>query len=204
MTVAAFLTIALIHLAAAISPGPSFVVSVRTAVSSGFATATALAFGFGLGALSWAFAAMAGLALVFELVPALFVTLKFVGAAFLIWIAYQMWRHAPEPIDMSGTEGKRMTTWQAIRYGFLTFASNPKPAVFFGAVFVGMVPVDTPLTWRIAILAAVFLNETLWYILVARLFSLTPARKVYLGLKTTIDRIFSGFLVLLGLKIAFD
>ena len=97
-----------------------------------------------------------------------------------------------------------MTTWQAIRYGFLTFASNPKPAVFFGAVFVGMVPVDTPLTWRIAILAAVFLNETLWYILVARLFSLAPARKVYLGLKTTIDRIFSGFLVLLGLKIAFD
>ena len=204
MTVAAFLTIALIHLAAAISPGPSFVVSVRTAVSSGFATATALAFGFGLGALLWAFAAMAGLALVFELVPALFVTLKFVGAAFLIWIAYQMWRHAPERMDMSGTEGKRMTTWQAIRYGFLTFASNPKPAVFFGAVFVGMVPVDTPLTWRIAILAAVFLNETLWYILVARLFSLAPARKVYLGLKTTIDRIFSGFLVLLGLKIAFD
>ena len=204
MTAAAFLSIVLIHLAAAISPGPSFVVAVRTAASDGFKVATALAFGFGLGAVLWAFAAMAGLALVFELVPALFTALKFVGAAFLLWIAYQMWRHASEPMEMTAKNGKTMSHWQAVRFGFLTFASNPKPAVFFGAVFVGLVPVDTPLTWRIAILVAVFLNETLWYILVARLFSLARARDIYLGLKTTIDRIFSGFLVLLGLKIAFD
>lgn len=204
MTVAAFVAIVLIHLAAAISPGPSFVVAVRTAVSSGFGTATALAFGFGLGAVLWAFAAMAGLALVFELVPALFTALKFVGAGFLMWIAFQMWRHASEPMEMTAKNGKTLSNWQAVRFGFLTFASNPKPAVFFGAVFVGLVPVDTPLTWRIAILVAVFLNETLWYILVARLFSLARARTIYLGLKTTIDRIFSGFLVLLGLKIAFD
>jgi threonine/homoserine/homoserine lactone efflux protein len=54
MTAAAFLSIVLIHLAAAISPGPSFVVAVRTAASDGFKVATALALGFGLGAILWA------------------------------------------------------------------------------------------------------------------------------------------------------
>ena len=36
MTAAAFLSIALIHLMAAISPGPSFAVAVRTAAAEGF------------------------------------------------------------------------------------------------------------------------------------------------------------------------
>ena len=76
MTVATILSIALIHLAAAMSPGPSFVVAARTAVSEGFGTAVALAIGFGLGAVLWAAAAMAGLALFFELVPQLFLALK--------------------------------------------------------------------------------------------------------------------------------
>ncbi len=202
MTVAAFLSIVLIHLAAAISPGPSFVVAIRTAASDGFKVATALAFGFGLGAILWAGAAMAGLALVFQLVPALFTGLKLIGALFLFWIAYQMWKHAPEPLPEPTEGAEPRSVWSAIRFGFLTFASNPKPAIFFGAVFVGLVPVDTPLPWRLAILLAVFVNETLWYIVVARVFSLPRARSAYLRLKAGVDRTFGGLLTLLGLKIA--
>ena len=98
MTLAAILSVWLIHLAAAISPGPSFVVSVRVAVAEGFATAVALAIGFGVGAVLWAGAAMAGLALLFEVFPALFTAMKLVGAVFLIFIAVMMWRHARDPI----------------------------------------------------------------------------------------------------------
>ena len=79
-------------------------VAVRTAASEGFATAVALAFGFGLGAVLWAFSAMAGLALLFELVPQLFTTLKIVGGAFLIVIAWMMWRHAPDPMPQAATD----------------------------------------------------------------------------------------------------
>jgi len=202
MTAAAFLSIVLIHLAAAISPGPSFVVAVRTAASDGFKVATALALGFGLGAILWATAAMAGLALLFEILPSLFIGLKLVGAAFLFWIAYNMWKHASEPLAEPTPGAAPRSAFSAMRYGFLTFASNPKPAVFFGAVFVGLVPHDTPLPWRLAILAAVFANETLWYIVVARVFSLPRARAAYLRLKAGVDRMFGGLLALLGLKIA--
>ncbi len=201
MTTAAFISIVLIHLAAAISPGPSFVVAVRTAASDGFRVASALALGFGLGAVLWAGAAMAGLAILFEIVPALFLGLKIVGALFLFWIAFQMWKHAKEPLPQN-TDTAPRSALSAIRYGFLTFASNPKPAIFFGAVFVGLVPHDTPLPWRLAILAAVFANETLWYIVVARVFSMPRARNAYLRLKAGVDRTFGGLLVLLGLKVA--
>ncbi|SEQ70734.1 Threonine/homoserine/homoserine lactone efflux protein [Loktanella sp. DSM 29012] len=202
MTFAAFASVVLIHLAAAISPGPSFVVALRVAASDGFRVACALALGFGLGALLWAGAAMAGLALVFELMPTLFLALKLVGAAFLFFIAVMMWRHARDPLPAPDSAARPRTAASAIRFGFLTFASNPKPAVFFGAVFVGLVPADTALAWKLAILAAVFANETLWYILVARLFSLPRPRAAYARAKTWIDRAIGGFLALLGLKIA--
>lgn len=202
MTLAAFVSVVLIHLAAAISPGPSFVVSLRVAAAEGFRVAAALALGFGLGALLWATAAMAGLALVFKLVPPLFLALKVVGAAFLLYLAVQMWRHARAPLPQDFASTAPRSAWSAIRFGFLTFASNPKPAVFFGAVFVNLVPAATPLGWKAALLLAVFANETLWYVIVARVFSLPRPRAAYARAKAWIDRGFGTLLALLGLKIA--
>jgi|TARA_R110000787_G_scaffold275529_2_gene384122 threonine/homoserine/homoserine lactone efflux protein len=202
MTLAAFVSIVLIHLAAAISPGPSFVVALRVAAAEGFRVAAALALGFGLGAVLWAGAAMAGLALVFSMLPALFLALKFVGAAFLIYLAVQMWHHAATPIPSPQIDTPPRSALAAVRFGFLTFASNPKAAIFFSAVFVNLVPTATPLGWKAAILLAVLLNETLWYLIVARVFSLPRPRAAYSRAKAWIDRGFGTLLALLGLKIA--
>lgn len=201
MTGAVFLSVVAIHLVAAMSPGPSFVVAVRTAASDGFGVACALAVGFGLGAVLWAMAAMAGLALVFEVMPQLFVALKLLGGAFLIYIAVMMWRHASAPLSISDQSVPR--SWQqAVRFGFLTFASNPKTAVFFGAVFVGLVPADVSWGWRAALLAAIFVNETGWYIIVARVFSLPRARAGYVQFKSHVDRMFGSLIAAFGVKIA--
>ncbi|WP_342075907.1 LysE family transporter [Yoonia sp. SS1-5] len=197
-----FLSIVGIHLVAAMSPGPSFVMSVRTAASDGFGVATALALGFGLGATIWAIAAMAGLAFLFELVPALFTTLKIAGGAFLLFIAAKMWRHADAPLAAPADGATPRSAGSAIRLGLITFAANPKTAVFFAAVFVGLLPPDIPLVWRIAIIGAVFANETLWYIAVARLFSLPRPRAAYTRFKSMIDRLFGGLIGLFGVKIA--
>ncbi len=201
MTLAAFASIVLIHLLAAISPGPSFVVAVRTAANDGFSTACGLAFGFGIGAVIWAVAAMAGLAVLFELVPVLFASLKIVGAAFLLFIAFMMWKHAKSPLE-NATSAHPKTIKGAIRFGLLTFVTNPKPAIFFGAVFVGLVPMDAPLAWRAAIIFAIFLNETIWYVVVARVFSLPRARAAYINAKVWIDRCFGTLIAAFGLKIA--
>jgi threonine/homoserine/homoserine lactone efflux protein len=201
MTTAAFISVVLIHLMAAISPGPSFVMALRTAASEGFRTAAALALGFGLGGVLWAAAAMAGLALLFEIVPLLFVGLKVIGGLFLVYIAVMMWRHAREPMTEGDMQAPR-SAGAAVRLGFLTFATNPKPAIFFGAVFVGLVPADTSLAMRGALIVAIFANETLWYLLVARVFSTARARSAYARMKTIVDRAFGGLIALFGVKIA--
>ncbi|SFA74636.1 Threonine/homoserine/homoserine lactone efflux protein [Poseidonocella pacifica] len=201
MTATAFWTVAYIHLVAAMSPGPSFVVSVRTAVSEGFPTAAALALGYGIGAVLWASVAMAGLALLFELVPGLFFALKLGGGAFLLFLGVTLWRQADAPLpDASDQTPKGPSA--AIWLGFATFVANPKTAVFFGAIFIGLVPESAPLPVLAALVTVIFLNETLWYIAVARLFSLPRARAVFIRAKPWLDRVFGTLLAAFGLKIA--
>jgi threonine/homoserine/homoserine lactone efflux protein len=202
MTPTLFLTVIALHVMAAISPGPSFVVSVRVAVSEGFRPALGVAFGFGLGASIWAGAALAGLAALFAVAPLALSVLKWLGAAFLLWLAVQMWRHAREPIATPELGAMPRGILSAIRLGLTTQLANPKAAVFFGAVFAGLVPPDTPLPVLGALLAAILVNETLWYAVVARLFSAARARAVYARIKTGIDRAFGGLLAALAAKIA--
>ena len=92
--------------------------------------------------------------------------------------------------------------FSAFRLGLLTQLSNPKPAVMFSAIFLGTVPPHTPIWVYIALLCVVMLNETIWNILVARIFSTSTTRARYISLKCTIDRSFGGLLALLGLKVA--
>lgn len=202
MSLAAFLGVALVHLMAAISPGPSFVLSVRTAASEGAVPAAGLAIGFGLIAALWAAAALAGLALLFQLVPALFVALKIAGGAFLIWLALKMWRHASDPIPQAERGIAPRSLISAVRLGALTMTANPKPAVFFGAVFVGLVPPDATLTAKAVVVANIFWVETAWYLVVAWLFSRAGPRAAYGRFKTSLDRLFGGMLAALGAAIA--
>ena len=202
MTLAAFATAWFIQLLAAASPGPAILMAARTGVTQGFRTGVWLSIGIGLGALFWAVAALFGLAVLFRVAPALLWGFKIAGGLFLCWIAFQMWRHAAEPMVMADDGAIPPTPLAALRLGLWTQLSNPKPAVFFGAVFVSTVPPGTTLPWIALLLLAVFLNELACTVLVARAFSFAAPRRVYARLKTGIDRSFGAILALLGLKIA--
>lgn len=202
MTLAAFLTVAVLHLMAAISPGPAVLMSARTGVTEGLRTGAFLAMGIGVGAVVWAAAALFGLALVFQAAPALLWTLKIVGGIYLIHMAWGMWRDAAIPLDMTGTGRPPRSAVSAFRLGLVTQLSNPKPAVLFSSIFIGTVPQGTSLWVVAALLIVVFLNEAIWNTLVARIFSFERSKTTYISLKVLIDRSFGGLLALLGLKIA--
>lgn len=202
MTVAAFLGIALLSLFAAISPGPAVLMAARTGLNEGFRTGAFLAAGIGAGAVVWAGAAMFGLALLFELAPALLWALKIAGGAYLVWMGIGLWRAADRPFDTADARALPRSAVSAFRLGLFTQLANPKPAVMFSAIFLGTVPPATPGWVVAAILSVVFLNETVWNILVARIFSLERTRAGYISLKGVLDRAFGGLLILLGVKVA--
>lgn len=202
MTPAAFSVFVGLVVFAAVSPGPAVLMSARTGLTEGMRTGFMLAMGIGAGAVVWASAAMFGLNLVFAAAPALLWALKLGGAAYLIWMGWQLWREAKTPFIAEDNRPVPRSALSAFRLGLFTQLANPKPAVMFSAIFLGTVPPGTALWVYAALLVIIFAAETLWNTAVARIFSLERTRAGYISLKTIIDRSFGGLLALLGIKIA--
>ena len=191
-------SIGLIQLLAVISPGPSFLITARTAVAQSRMDGFKVALGLGAGTVVWSSAALLGLNAAFHAVPVLFMAMKILGALFLLWIAYQIFSHAAVPLKLDG-DGK--TTGSPFMKGFLTQIANPKVAVFFGSIFIAMLPANVPLWMTIALIFIVSFNEVWWYTAVALFFGSGPVRNFYLRAKAWIDRITGLFLGALGLRL---
>ena len=193
-------TIGLVHLLAVMSPGPSFLVTARTAVAQSRADGIKVALGLGAGTIVWSAAALLGLNFLFRQFHWLFMGMKMAGALFLLWIAFQIFRHAADPVEMNERANSENGQNPLLR-GFLTQISNPKVVVFFGSIFIAMLPSEVP-TWMIvALIAIVTINEVVWYSLVSLFFGSSPVRRFYLIAKRWIDRVTGAFLGVLGLRL---
>lgn len=195
----ALVTIGLVQLMAVVSPGPSFLITAKTAVSQSPADGIKLAIGLGLGSIVWATAALLGLNALFAAVPVLFIAMKVVGTLFLLWIAFQIFRHAADPLELDQTAA--LGSRGLILKGFMTQLANPKVVVFFGSVFVAMLPASPPTWMVVALVAIVACNEVVWYSLVALFIGSVRVRTRYLRAKRWIDRFTALFLGGLGLRL---
>lgn len=193
------ISIGSVQLLAVISPGPSFLITARTAVAQSRADGVKVALGVGAGTIIWASAALLGLNVIFHAVPMLFIAMRIAGAVFLLWIAYQIFRHAADPIEIETSKGEVLPN--PFVKGFLTQISNPKVAVFFGSIFIAMLPSDVPVWMMMVLIGIVTFNEVCWYTVVALFFGARPVRQFYIRAKVWIDRVTGLFLGVLGLRL---
>lgn len=188
----------------AMSPGPSFVMVARTAVSASRGDGLAAALGMGAGGIVFAVAALVGLQAAFLAVPALYLGVKLLGGAYLVYLGIRIWRGAREPLAVSqeeGPPGTRGNGWRAFLLGMGTQISNPKTAVVYASIFAAFLPREVPLALALAVPAVIFCIETGWYSIVALALSSAAPRSAYLRYKAWIDRAAGGVMVLLGVKL---
>lgn len=196
----ALLGLAVVHLLAVASPGPSTVLVVQTAAVSrrrGLISAFAMM----LGALAWASAALFGLQVLFAQFAWLYLVFQVAGGLFLVYLAVMIWRHARDPLPeievlAGGSDG------QVFIRALLLQLSNPKIMVFFGSIFLSVLPNDMPAWMQVTVLALVAVDEFTWFALLALTFSGSTARAFYRRAKFWIERFMGGALALLGLRLA--
>jgi len=198
---AALVTLWAVQLLAAISPGQSFVLISKLALSNPRPVALSAVMGLGLGTIIWSSAAILGVAILLETAAWAYTAFKVAGGIYLVWLAVMLWRHAPEPIDLDGTKVRKLTPWRAFTLGGITQLANPKVVVFFGSIFVALLPAHAPAWVYVTAVVIVFINEIGWYTVVALLFSSARPRAAYMRAKTWIDRAMAGFLALIGVRL---
>ena len=187
----------------AVSPGPSFVVVARTAISSSRSDGFAAALGMGIGGLAFAVAALLGLHGLLLAVPSLYLVFKVAGGLYLAYLGIRIWRCARQPLAITTPVSRAGTTATArsLVLGFTTQVSNPKTAIVYAGVFAAFLPAAPTLGFDLAVGALVFFIEAGWYALVALALSSDRPRGAYLRYKAWIDRAAGGVMVALGLRL---
>ncbi|HEY9057407.1 MAG TPA: LysE family translocator [Aurantimonas sp.] len=113
-------------------PGPTIVMVVGQALAHGRRTALASVAGVGLGDLIAASLSLAGVGALLATSAGAFAALKWLGAAYLVYIGIRMWR---SPVSFTAEAAAVVETRGRIvfRDAFLVTLFNPKGIVFFVA-----------------------------------------------------------------------
>lgn len=199
------LTIAIVFAFGTMSPGPSFILVAKTAVSKPFYEGLGISIGLALGAVFFTLLAIFGLYALFEVLPFVFITFKLLGAMYLLLLAYKIWKHSSDSLAMDiNLEKSRKSFLKAVLFGFITQVSNPKTAIIIGSIFAALLPQNLPEYSEILLCLLAFSIDALWYIFVVVLLSTKKSQKVYLRFKKYIDRFAGTLLAGLGIKLVFN
>jgi len=197
------ITITGVWLILVISPGPNFLATVQTALSHSRRSGIAVALGISLGTMIWSTASLLGLGLLFQTVGWLYMALKIVGGAYLVYLGIKAMITSRGAQD-DGPSLATMTGLHAFRRGILVDLSNPKAAAFFISLFAVTVPPLAPLWFKALVVASVVAMAGGWYAVVACLVATGPVARLYRRARRTLTFLAGALFVALGVRLATD
>jgi threonine/homoserine/homoserine lactone efflux protein len=155
-------------------PGPTVMLVVGYALGEGRRSAWSTVAGVALGDFTAMTLSMLGLGALLAASATLFTALKWVGAAYLVYLGIRLWR-APAVLAGAATEGNgRRPPITMLGHAFLVTALNPKSLAFFVAFLPQFMRPADPLPPQMLVLESTFIllatvNATLYAALAMRL-----------------------------------
>ena len=190
-----------------ITPGPDTLITIRSAFFGGRAAGIATAFGVALGQMVWVVATSFGLVAVLLASEPVFNAVKWLGAAYLIWLGIQTFVHAlrskaPVP-RLDAHMGRPLTPSQAFRHGLISDLGNPKMAVLFASVLPQFAPQGGGMLSTLVLLGAIFAAMTLiWLVLYSVAITAVGGILQRSAVRRVLEGVMGGVLVLWGFRLA--
>ncbi len=133
-------------LVAAASPGPGIAAIVARVLGRGMNGAIAFTAGVALGDVVWLTIAILGLAVVAQTFQAVFLAIKYAGAAYLLYLAWKLWTApvAAHDVAPDTSDVKRVRLFLA---GLAVTLGNPKVMVFYLALLPNIIDLTTVTIW---------------------------------------------------------
>jgi len=186
-----------------ISPGLDSVLVLRTAASEGPRAAILTGLGIALGCMAWATLVAFGLGALLEASRLAYEVLRWIGAAYLLWLGYRLLR---QPRRSLSTElPSTGAAHAAFARGALTNLLNPKVGVFYVSFLPQFVPGGVPVGPYVMMLGAIHVLEGLiWF---ACLIVATHSLARWLQRPTVVtwlDRVTGGLFVSFGIGLALE
>ena len=128
----------LASIALTISPGPDILYVLTQSISNGKKYGIATALGLVSGVLVHTTLIALGVSAVIQQSEIVFTIIKILGACYLLWIAFQVYK-APASIAIANGNLKKKSFLSLFKQGFVMNVLNPKVTLFFLAFFPGFI-----------------------------------------------------------------
>jgi threonine/homoserine/homoserine lactone efflux protein len=136
MSIDTYLNYLLIAFLTITSPGAAILLAINNAMRMDLRAVLFSTLGNILGLFLLSSVAMLGVGALMHTVPQILTLLKWIGGAYLIYLGIGQIRNTHTHITVAGAEGQTAYhAWPVFRKGFLVAATNPKPILFFSAIF---------------------------------------------------------------------
>jgi threonine/homoserine/homoserine lactone efflux protein len=192
------ISVALITILAVISPGADFAMVTKNSYLYGRKAGLLTTLGIGLGVQVHVLYTMIGVGLIIATQPSLFLLLKIVGAAYLIFVGYQTFVSKPVEVNTLDSAGQSIDSLKALKVGFLTNALNPKTTLFVLSTYSQIVSPSTSLLQQYSYGLFMSFAHWVWFALVCVFFSSPQLRSKMLNHQKPINQTIGGVLTALG------
>lgn len=199
------LTIAVVSLLAAISPGPDFFIVLRNSMVYSRRCGLMTALGISCALIVHLCYTLVGIGLLIAESPFLYTLLKYVGVLYLFYLgtrgilsSFKMGSTSHEAYTKSSTE---LSSRAAFMQGVLTNLLNPKCALFFISLFSQFIDPNTPLHVRVEY---AFVNWSIslgWFVFLVMLITGKMIHGKLHAFRVYIDRVMGSALIFLGFKL---
>jgi len=188
-----------------VSPGTGVLYTLATGLARGSRASVVAAFGCTLGIVPHMAAAVFGLAALLHTSALAFQTLKYLGVAYLLYMAWSVWRERGA-LRVDARNAPQQSARQVIVHAILINILNPKLSIFFFAFLPQFVSADEtqPLAHMLG-LSAVFMGLTFVVFVGYGLFAASVRTQILSRplVLTWMRRAFAGAFAALGAKLAF-
>jgi threonine/homoserine/homoserine lactone efflux protein len=208
MSFLAFIGVSIIVI---VTPGPDTATTIRSTLVCGRRAGVCTAAGIAAGQTIWGLATSVGLAALLIASEPLFLAVKYVGAAYLIYLGIlalcdAFWPAARDPAMTAVPHPqRRLGYWTAFRQGMISDLGNPKMAVFFTSLLPQFVPTSVATFSALLALGVVFAAMTFsWLTIYATAIDKLGDLLRRPALRRIIEGVTGTVLIGLGLRIAVE
>jgi len=192
-----------ITMLAVISPGADFAMVTRNSYLHGRGSGLLSALGISLGVQVHVMYTMLGVGLMITHSPFLFVVVKVIGAAYLIYVGFSTIKSVILNAEISAAKSS-ITPWVSFRMGFYTNALNPKTMLFVLSVFTQFVSQDTDTLTLVGYGLFMSVSHLIWFCIVAMFFSNVVLRNRMLNSQKLVNSAIGSVLMFFGVSLLFS
>ena len=138
-------------------PGPTILLVISYALGHGRKAATSTVAGVALGDFTAMTASMLGLGALLATSATLFTALKWMGAAYLVYLGIKLWRAPVTSVEVDAADAPKEQPFRIFLHTYIVTALNPKSIIFFVAFLPQFLDMSRPIVQQMVIFEGTFL-----------------------------------------------